>query len=372
MPTKTNPSPSTGPRVAIVHDWLIGGGAEKVVLELHRMFPDAPIYTSYSTDEWRKKLDGKVITGYLQHLRMFRKFLPLLQYRWFRSLKLDGFDVIISSAGNGMAKAIQKPSGATHVCYCHTPVHYLWRHYERYLKRPGFGPFNFLARHGLKILVSPLRRLDYKTAQNVDQFIANSTHIKADIKRFYNRDAVVIFPPIDTTRFSSAHGSTKRQGFVTAGRLVPMKHTNIIVEACNTLKAPLTVIGGGPELPRLKALAGPTIAILGHVSDTVLLDTFSKSEAFIFASFDDFGVAPVEAMAAGLPVIALKAGGALDYVIPGKTGEFFIEQTVESLQAALETFDPSYYANNEIAAHAQQFSSEHFRHSIKNFIISNP
>lgn len=359
---------ATPPKIAIVHDWLVGGGAEKVVLELHRMFPDAPIYTSYCTNEWRDRLDGKVVTGYLQHIGKFRKFLPLLQYRWFQSLKLDEYDVILSSAGNGMAKAIRKPAGARHICYCHTPVHYLWRHYDHYLSRPGFGPFNGIARLGLKLLAAPLRKLDYLAAQDVDQFIANSTHIKADIKKYYGKDATVIFPPINTARFSSVKSTVARRGFITVGRLVPMKRIDIIIQACNELELPLTVVGDGPERAHLEAIAGPTIRMLGKVSEEKMGKEFAGAEAFIFASFEDFGMAPVEAMAAGLPVIAYKAGGALDYVIPGKTGEFFPEQTAESIITALGPFNSSKYQRIDIENHAHKYSNEGFQKKINKIL----
>lgn len=359
------------PKVAIVHDWLVGGGAEKVVLELHRIFPDAPIYTSYCTDEWRVKLNNKVVTGYLQYFGKLRKFLPLLQYLWFRSLKLKSYDIIISSAGNGMAKAVRAPKGTTHICYCHTPVHYLWRHFDRYMARPGFGPLNGLARLGLRLLAAPLKKLDFNAAQRVDYFLANSNHIRSDIAKYYKKDATILFPPIDTNRFEvAAHGAQPRHGFVTAGRLVPMKRTDIIVQACTSLNLPLTVIGNGPDLARLKSLAGPTVSLLGRVSDEQLNQAFATAEAFLFASYEDFGIAPVEAMSAGIPVIGYQAAGTLDYIVPGKTGEFFADQTVESLQAVLEKFDASHYNNQEISAFARRFSTETFHRTVTEFIAN--
>lgn len=160
--------PNKQPRVAIVHDWLYGGGAEMVVLELHKLYPDAPIYTSYCTSEWREKLDDKVVTGYLQHFGItIRKFLPLFQYWWFQSLNLSEFDLVIVTTGNGMAKAVRPPSEATFMCYCHTPVHYLWRHYDEYMNRTGFGVFSPIARLGLRLLAGPLRKMDYRAAQRV-------------------------------------------------------------------------------------------------------------------------------------------------------------------------------------------------------------
>ncbi|HLZ14558.1 MAG TPA: glycosyltransferase, partial [Candidatus Saccharimonadales bacterium] len=204
-------------KIAIVHDWLYGGGAERVVQELHRMYPEAPIYTSYCSDEWREKLDGKVVTGWLQYLGRIRKLIPFLRIWWFTRLDLSGYDLVISSSGNGEAKGVQVPKGTLHICYCHAPTHFYWRHYKQYLKNPGFGVFNPLVRLALRLLIGPLRAWDYKAAQRPDYFIANSTHTRDEIKTFYGRDAEVIQPPIDIARFLHA-GTAKRQGFVTASR----------------------------------------------------------------------------------------------------------------------------------------------------------
>lgn len=355
-------------RVAIVHDWLYGGGAEKVVQELHKLYPDAPIYTSYCSDEWRKKLDNRVITGYLQHapFRQLRKFLPLLRQRWFAKLDLTQFDLVISSTGNGEAKFARVPHGP-HVSYCHTPVHFYWRHYERYLENPGFRP-KWLIRLGLKLLVGPLRKRDYAAAQKVDHFIANSSQIQKDIQEFYGRESVVIFPPVDTDRFAHAKPSHKQTGFVTLGRQVPLKRFDIVVQACTELNLPLTIIGSGPEHNKLQTLAGPNVKFLEGISNDEVASELAGAEAFLFASFEDFGIAPVEALATGTPVIAYKAGGALDYVTPGKTGEFFDEQTVESLKKALSDFDASRYKKAALQKTAAQFSSDRFRVQVKEFI----
>lgn len=361
-------------KVVITHDWLIGGGAEKVVVELHRMFPDAPIYTSYASPEWREKLNGKVVTGYLQHwpFSSLRKFLPLLRQRWFRKLDLSEFDLIISSSGNGEAKFARAKPGSTHICYCHTPTHFYWRHYNTYLQNPGFGP-KPLVRFALKRLVGPLRKRDYQAAQQVDVFIANSNHIKADIKQYYGREANVIHPPVDTERFVNIPDAPPRAGFVTMGRQVPQKRVDLIIAACNELQLPLTVIGQGPMHNSLRAMAGPTITFKTNVTDAQMPLELAKAQAFIFAAEEDFGIAPVEAQAAGTPVIAYQAGGALDYVVPGKTGEFFAEQKVSSLIEVLKTFDPKKFKASNIQAHAKQFSKELFTanmHSLIDQIVS--
>jgi glycosyltransferase involved in cell wall biosynthesis len=357
--------------VAIVHDWLVGGGAERVVLELHRMFPEAPIYTSYCSPEWRERLDGKVVTGFLQRwpFSALRKFVGILRIWWFTRLDFSGYDLVISSSGNGEAKGIRTPKGTKHICYCHSPTHYYWRHYDQYMRQPGFGVFDPLARLGLRLLVGPLRRWDLRAAQHPNYFIANSSHIQADIKKYYGRDATVIYPPIDIERFAAATPKT-RHGFVTAGRQVPYKRTDIIIEACNKLQLPLTVIGRGPDHERLTKLAGPTITFLNNVSDAEMPELFASAQAFLFAAHEDFGVTPVEAMAAGTPVIAYKAGGALDYVTEGKTGLFFPEQTTESLMTTLQSFQPSNFNPQTIQHHAQTFSTTAFHQRMQEFIAS--
>lgn len=366
--------PNTGgPRIAIVADWLYGGGAERVVEELHNLYPDAPVYASYCSDEWRERLDNKVITGYLQYppFRQLRKFLPLLRQRWFSKLDLSSFDLVISSSGNGEAKFIKVPNGK-HVCYCHTPVHFFWRNYEEYIRNPGFRPV-WLARIGLKLLVKPLRKRDYQAAQKVNQFIANSSHIQQDIKTFYDKDSIIVHPPVDTGRFSSILNprssiSKPPSGFVTVGRQVPMKKTDLVIKACNELNLPLTVIGRGPEHDRLVSMGGPTITFKTDVTDEQMPRELAKAEAFIFASFEDFGIAPIEAMAAGTPVIAYKAGGALDYVIPGKTGEFFEKQTSNSIKTALQSFNLKSYDTKELNMMADNFSKSKFRELISDLI----
>jgi glycosyltransferase involved in cell wall biosynthesis len=348
-------------KVVIVHDWLIAGGAEKVVLELHRLFPDAPIYTSYCTPEWRKKLDGKVRTGYLQYLGGIRKFIPFLRILWFSRLKLKGYDLIISSSG-AEAKGVRTPKGALHMAYIHAPTHYYWSRYDEYMKNPGFGRLDPLARIGLKLLLKPLRKWDYAAAQKPDVLLANSTHTQEGIKKYYGRDSIVVFPPVDTEKFSASE-ALKRKGFVITGRQTPYKRVDLAVQACTQLDLPLTVIGNGPDHQKLKAMAGPTVTFKGFVSDDELRKAISEAEAFLFPGIDDFGIAPVEAMAAGTPVIAYKGGGALDYITP-QTGLFFEEQTADSLVAALRKFDPKLYSPESIKKAAERFSIENFRASM--------
>jgi glycosyltransferase involved in cell wall biosynthesis len=364
----TQPGKPKRLRVAIVHDWLVGGGAELVVEQLHRMYPEAPIYTSYATREWRKRLDGKVVTGWLQPLGFMRKFIPLLRIWWFTSLKFDGYTLVISSSG-AEAKGIHVPKGTLHVNYCHAPTHYYWSRYDEYLRRPGFGRLDWLARLGLKTLVAPLRRWDYKAAQRPDYIVANSTHIQAEVQKYYGRKSVVVYPPIYLERFQKPENQKlPRAGFLVSGRQTPYKRFDLAVQACTELGLPLTVIGDGPDHQRLRKLAGPSVTFLGKVSDTVLEQEFASAKALIFAGLDDFGITPVEAMASGTPVVAYQAGGALDYVVPGRTGVFFGRQTVDSLVEVLKKFEPERYSAPAIATFAQKFSAEEFQKTMRAFL----
>jgi glycosyltransferase involved in cell wall biosynthesis len=355
------------PKVAIVHDWLIGGGAEKVVEALHQMYPDAPIYTSYCTDEWRRQLDNKVVTGYLQHwpFSKLRKFIPVLRILWFSHLKFDEYDIVISSSG-AEAKGIKTPESVTHVSYIHAPTHYYWSRYDQYLREPGFGVFDPLARVGLKVLVGPLRKWDYKAAQRADIVIANSSYTQDQIKKYYQRDSTVVFPPVDTAYFKPSKNQ-QRSGLIISGRQTPYKRFDLAVAACTKLNLPLTVFGDGPDNKRLRAMSGPTIKFMGHASLEQLRDALQTASAFIFPGIDDFGIAPVEALASGCPVIAYKDGGALDYITPGKTGEFFEKPTVASLSATLAKFTPSGYSP---AKEAERFSPSNFKTAISKIIAS--
>jgi len=354
-------------RVAIVHDWFVGGGAERVVYELHKLYPDAPIYTSYASQEWRKKLDGKIITGWLQYLGAIRKFIPFLRIWWFTRLDFSGYDLVLSSSG-AEAKGIKVPEGTVHINYCHAPTHYYWGRYDEYLAHPGFGMLDPLARLGLKVSIGPLRKWDYRAAQRPNYMIANSSHIQAEIKKYYGRDAVVINPPVDIDRFAHAKLTNERHGFLVGGRLTPYKRNDLAVQACTKLALPLTVFGDGPDRIRLQRMAGPTITFTGRIPEKEVIKQFSAASAFLFPLLDDFGIVGIEALAAGTPIIAYKAGGALDYVQEGKTGLLFPQQTVNSLCEALKAFPGHHFDHKAIASSAQSFSTEAFRKHMLAFI----
>lgn len=359
-------------KIAIVHDWLYGGGAEKVVEELHHLYPDAPIYTSYCTEEWRIKLDGKVITGYLNRwpFTSLRKFLPLLRQWWFESLDLTDYDVVISSSGNGEARFAHVRESAIHISYTHTPTHFYWRKYDEYMRHPGFRP-EWLVRFGLKNMLGYLRTKDYEAAQKVDLMIANSNHIKSDIEKYYKRDSEVIHPPVNTARFLKKRNAKPNMSprFIMWGRLVPYKRFDLAIEACNELGLELDIIGDGPEMANLKLLAGPTVRLHGRVSDEELEVLATQADAYLFPGEEDFGISPVEALSAGLPVIAYKAGGALDYVVEGQTGVFFGLQTKESLIQGIKHFNPSKFDSHKVALYAiTNFDTKIFKQKMDEFV----
>lgn len=364
-------------RVALVCDWLLGtGGAERVVLELHKMFPDAPIYTSqYNTnpkvwfgDKWFQ--DADVRTTWLQKLpKGLKKFLPILRAWTFSRLDLSDYDLVISSSG-AEAKFVKTSGSAIHVTYCHAPTHYYWSRYEQYLKTPGFGRLDPLARFALKLLAGPMRRWDYKAAQRPDYFITNSNYTKQQIKKYYGREAEVIHPPVNTDRIKlSVKGISNnlRRGFITAGRQTPYKKIDLAVKAATSLKVPLIVIGRGPDHARLKRMAGRSVTFFTGTPDNKMYERFAEAEAFIFPGIDDFGIVAVEAMAAGTPVIAYKAGGALDY-INSTTGLFFDKQTPESLAKAMQEFSKLSFNYSQVAEQAEKFSPKVFRNKIEDFI----
>jgi len=358
-------------KVAIVCDWLTGiGGAERVVLELHKLYPEAPIYTSQydpGNIDWFE--DADIRTTWLQKLpTALKKFLPLLRAWTFSRLDLSEYDLVLSSSG-AEAKGIKTGPKTIHICYCHSPTQYYWIRHDEYLDNPGF-PFglNWVARLGLRLLVGPLKRWDRHAAKQPDYLVANSAHTQAMIKRYYRRDSDIIWPPVETDRFKLRGGEELRHGFVVAGRQTPYKRLDLAIQACEELKVPLIVIGDGPDHKRLEKLAGRSTTFLTNVNDSEIVGHFQSSLGFILPNMDDFGIVAVEAMAAGTPVIAYNKGGALDYVVPGKTGLLFDKQTVSSLVKALEAAMAKSFDYQAIAAHAEQFSVLTFTKNMRNYI----
>lgn len=359
-------------RIAIVYDWLTNmGGGEKLLLSIHKAFPDAPIYTSvYLPEACPEFKDANVHTTWLQHfpkfLRRHHQLFPVLRAYAFKHLKLTGYDVVLSVT-SAEAKAVQVGPNTKHICYCFTPTRYYWSHYDEYKRNPGFGWLNPLIRLIIPPFVAWMRKLDLQAADGVDYFIANSTEVAARIKKYYQKDSQVIYPPVLMDRFKSLNISGPRQGFVQVGRQVPYKRFDLSIAACNRLKIPLTLYGNGPEHDKLVAMAGPTIKFVVGAKDTQVAQALTKAQAFLYPQQEDFGITQVEAMAAGCPVIAYAKGGALDVVIEGKTGVFFNQQTVDSLTGAIGRFNKIRFAPKIIQTHANEFGEERFIQEIKEF-----
>ncbi len=368
-----NPRPTANYklRVAIVCDWLTGvGGAERVVLELHKLYPNAPIYTSQydpSKIDWFP--DADIRTTWLQKFpKSLKKFLPLLRAWSFSRLDLSQYDLVLSSSG-AEAKSVRTGPNTIHICYCHSPTHYYWVRHDEYLERPGFPRgLNWLARLGLRLLTDPLKRWDYRAAKRPDVMLANSSHTQAMIKRYYRRDSTVVFPPVDIGRFKPSAKPPRRHGFVIAGRQTPYKRIDLAIAACNDLKVPLIVIGDGPEHKRLEKMAQRNIVFLSNVNDHDIVNHFQSALGFIMPNMDDFGIVAVEAMAAGTPVIAYQKGGALDYVAPGKTGLFFDRQTVGSLRKVLEIARTKSFDHQAIAKSTDRYSIASFQNNLRQVI----
>lgn len=333
------------PKIAIVHDWLTNmGGAEPLVLEIHKLFPEAPIYTSvYDAKKMQAFKDIDVRTTALQitlpgKLRYKHVLWPTLRAKAFRELDLSEFDIIISSS-SAEAKAVRKTrAGQIHIAYVHTPPRYFWSHYEEFRKEFNFGPLTPFIRPFIPHFVKKMRKLDLESIKDIDVFIANSTVTQQRIKEYYNKPSTVVYPPVEVSKFTPPPKS-ERAGYVVWGRHVPYKRFDLAIEAANQLAAQLTIAGTGPDTERLKSLAGPTVKFVGRISDEELVKLAHQSQAFLFPNEEDFGIAAAEALAAGLPIIAYKKGGALDIVQDGETGVFFEAQTVTSLANAMRRFE---------------------------------
>lgn len=364
------------PKIAIVHDWLTNlGGAEKVVLALHEAFPNAPIYTSTFVPEKVPEFAGlDVRTTKLQSLpgplRKLHKLFPMQRVKAFRDLDLSEYDVIISSS-SAEAKQIRKTRpNQIHICYCHTPVRYYWSLYDEYRRDPGFGKLNWLVRLAMPFIVPAMKKADYKAAQNVDIFIANSSEVQGRIKKYYGKTSIVIHPPVDVERFNPAR--ERSDYYVTLGRQVPYKRYDLVIKAANELKVPLKVFGNGPEHEKLVTLAGPTIQFHSDrttdASDDAVTDALNHARGFIYAAEEDFGIVQAEALAAGAPVIALDRGGTKDIVENGISGVLFPEQTTESIFQALRKAESSTFLPATLRRKARRFDKSLFITKIRKIV----
>jgi glycosyltransferase involved in cell wall biosynthesis len=363
--TKNNP-----PRVAIVTSWITStGGSERVIYQLHKAFPDASIYTAtYEPGDSKLFKSTNIRTSWMQKLpKPLRKhqLLTIPRQWYFGHLKLKDYDIVFS-AGSSEEKATRAPDGV-HIHMCYTPTLQYWVKPEEYLNGDGSGGLNPVWRFGLKVLMPHVKRWDLKASKRPDKMYAISTAVQERIKKYYGRDSELLYPPADIERFTN-NGTQKRSGFVTFGRQVQHKRFDLAIAACNEAQVPLTVIGQGPEHEKLKKMAGSTITFKSNVSDEDMVKYISTAEAFIFPNEEDFGIVAVEAQAAGTPVIAYRAGGALDTVIEGVTGEFFDEQTSTSLAEKLKGFNFKLYNRQSILDNASTFSRQAFQESVRKIV----
>jgi glycosyltransferase involved in cell wall biosynthesis len=348
-------------RVAIVHYWLVSmRGGEKVVEALCDMYPEADIFTLvYDESRVSEKIKRhKVTSSFLQKIpgavKHYQSLLPLMPFA-LESLDLSGYDLIISSE-SGPAKGIIAPPHSTHVCYCHSPMRYIWDHYHSYRANAGLA-----SRMLLPWMAPLLRSWDVSTSMRVDRFVANSHHVRARIGKYYGRSATVIYPPVAVDDYAPA--TETGDFYLCAGQLVSYKRVDLAVRAFTKMGRNLVVIGEGKELAALKAIAGPTITFLGRAPFPVLKEKLARCKALIFPGEEDFGLIPVETMASGRPVIAFGSGGALETVVPGLSGVLFHEQTPEAIIDAVHAFETESAAFDPAAIreHAARFSTRNFK-----------
>lgn len=378
-------------KVALVHDYLREyGGAERVLEALHEIYPEAPLFTAYYNPEGlgihaKNFSSWNIKTSWMQNLPFANKLRSPLRFlapSVFESFDLSEFDLIISSCNTYFSKAVKVKPGAYHLSYIHTPPRYLY----------GFTTsFNYKkhwwTRVAAEIINHFLRLADFQTSQRPDVLIANSKNVADRIKKFYRRESVVIYPPVDIVKLKSqiAKRKTTTQNaklyYLSVSRLVRGKGVDIIVEACTKLNLPLKVVGTGPELENLQQITKThpssgghesRITFLGEVKDEELGELYANAKALIVASEDeDFGITAVEAQAAGTPVIAVRAGGYLETVIEGKTGIFFDEASVESLMEALQKFNEQKFKEEDLRKNAERFSKERFKEEITDLVKKN-
>ncbi len=357
-------------KIAIIHDWLtVNGGAEKVLTSVLKLYPDADIFTlvDFLSDEDRKTIiDGKqATTSFIQNLpfseKKFRNYLPFFPLA-IEQFDLSDYDIILSFS-HAVAKGVLTAPHQLHISYVHSPIRYAWDMYHPYIQEHHITGMKALL---LKYVLHKIRIWDVISSNRVDYFIANSSFIASRIQKYYRRSADVIFPPVNTEKFTLCE--KKEAFYFTASRLVPYKKVKLIVEAFNENGKPLKVAGTGEQFEEIKKIAKSNIEVLGYCSDDEMRAYMQKAKAFVYAAYEDFGIVPVEAMACGTPVIAYGKGGILDTVIPHKTGILFEKQTAESINNAIYAFENSAFDPAFISKHAASFSEERFQKAFKAYV----
>jgi glycosyltransferase involved in cell wall biosynthesis len=352
-------------RVAIVHYWLVGmRGGERVLERLLRLYPQADIFTHvYVPERISDEINAhKVTTSFIQKLpaaaRLYQKYLPLMPLA-LEQLDLSGYDLVISSE-SGPAKGVIAPPEARHICYCHSPMRYLWDSYHQYLDTAG--RFSKLA---MPLFFGSLRQWDTASAARVDAIAANSSFIRQRIRRAWGRDSTVVFPPVDVDSYRPAE--QRGDHFLWVGQMTPYKRADLAVEAFNRLKLPLLVVGDGPMARSVAKIAGPTIKIVPRLPYDELKRAYADCRALIFTGIEDFGIVPVEANASGTPVIAFGQGGVLDTIKPGASGLYYDEMTADSIVEAVQRFVriEADFSPQDCVAQARNFRPELFDAGIR-------
>ncbi|HEY9639308.1 MAG TPA: glycosyltransferase [Coleofasciculaceae cyanobacterium] len=361
-----------GIKTAVVHEWLVTyAGSERVVEQILGLYPQADLFSlvEFLPDELRGFIQHKSVkTSFLQRLplakRHFRQYLPLMPLA-IEQLDVSAYDLILSS-NHAVAKGVITRPDQLHLCYVHTPIRYAWDLQQQYLQGANLD-------HGIKAILAQvilhyLRLWDLSSANRVDYFAANSRYVAQRIWKTYRRPAQVIYPPVAVERF---YPKAQRESFYfTLARFVPYKRVDLIVEAFNRLGLPLVVIGDGADWQRLQAIAKPNVQLMRHQPEAVVVDYMQRCKAFVYAAAEDFGIAAVEAQAAGAPVIAYGRGGITETVIAEKTGLFFPEQTVESLMATVRLFESGAYWFDVdlLRQNAEKFSPKRFCEQFSQFV----
>ncbi len=354
--------------IAITHDFLLEyGGAERVVEALHTMYPQAPLYTAFVDKksmgkQWHRFANWDIRTTWASRIPLITKLyspLRVMADKFFASLDLSKFDVVISSTNMYMAKGVHVSPSAIHVCYCHTPPRSLYGYTTMtdWKKNPIVRVLGELLNHYMRIV-------DFQTAQLPTQFIANSKEVQKRIAKFYRRDSVVIYPPIQVPKILR---DVKKENYcLYVGRLAASKHVNVVVRACTTMNMPLRVVGSGKPLEYLQSIAGSSVEFMGSVSDEELHDLYAKAKMVIYPAEDeDFGMIPVEAMAYGTPVIVHRSGGFLESVVEGKTGLFIDDFTDATMINAITLCATTTWDSQALHRHAQRFSTVRFEKEMR-------
>jgi glycosyltransferase involved in cell wall biosynthesis len=350
----------SGPRVALVHDWLTGmRGGEKVLEALCEIYPAADIVTlvhrrgSVSTAIERHPIRTSLVQYLPLATTKYPRYLPLFPFA-IEQLNLDRYDLVISSS-HCVAKSVVVPGSTVHLSYCHSPMRYAWDQFDAY-----FGPARvgrLASRWFYRPMLSRLARWDAATAGRVHRFVANSAHVAARIRRYYNRQATIVYPPVDTVFYHPAD-VTPESHFLIVSALVPYKRLDLAIAACEQIGASLRVVGDGPDRERLSRRAGTGVTFLGWLSNDEIRDEYRRAAAVIMPGEEDFGMVPVEAQACGCPVVALGRGGALETVVDGETGVLFAQSSIASLTAALERVRASPFDRSRLRRHATQFARD--------------